>query len=108
MVRIEWPSGAVQELHSVAANQILTVTEPARLQTAGPSPDGAFQFQLTGGLGFHYTLEASSNRIAWTPWMTVTHTSRTLLVNDPSATNSVSRFYRAVMQGGPCVRVGRA
>ncbi|MBE7499972.1 MAG: CRTAC1 family protein [Verrucomicrobiales bacterium] len=28
VVRIEWPSGAVQELTDVAANQILTVTEP--------------------------------------------------------------------------------
>jgi hypothetical protein len=31
VVRIEWPSGIVQELSNVEANQILTVTEPARL-----------------------------------------------------------------------------
>lgn len=30
-VRIEWPSGIVQELSNVEANQILTVTEPPRL-----------------------------------------------------------------------------
>jgi hypothetical protein len=31
VVRIEWPSGIVQELSNVEANQILTVTEPPRL-----------------------------------------------------------------------------
>lgn len=31
IVRIEWPSGVVQELTDVAANQILTVMEPPRL-----------------------------------------------------------------------------
>jgi hypothetical protein len=28
-LRVEWPSGAVQELHDVAPRQILTITEPA-------------------------------------------------------------------------------
>ena len=32
LVRIEWPSGTMQELPSVAANQFLTVTEPHRLR----------------------------------------------------------------------------
>jgi hypothetical protein len=32
LVRIEWPSGAVQELTEVAVNQILTVTEPPLLR----------------------------------------------------------------------------
>jgi enediyne biosynthesis protein E4 len=32
LVRIEWPSGAVQELTEVAVNQILTVTEPPVLR----------------------------------------------------------------------------
>ena len=31
LVRIEWPSGAVQELHDVAPRQLLTLTEPPRL-----------------------------------------------------------------------------
>ena len=30
-VRIEWPSGTVQELHNVAADQILQITEPPEL-----------------------------------------------------------------------------
>ncbi len=50
-VRIEWPSGAVQELHNVAANQFLTITEPPRLEAAGLQPDGSFQLLLTGVTG---------------------------------------------------------
>jgi len=32
VVRIEWPSGTVQELTNVAANQILNIVEPPRLK----------------------------------------------------------------------------
>jgi len=32
MVRIEWPSGTVQELTNIAADQILAVVEPPRLK----------------------------------------------------------------------------
>ncbi len=96
-VRIEWPSGTVQELHDVAANQFLTVTEPPRLQAAGQSPNGTFQFQLIGGVGFRYSLETSTNLTAWTPWMTVTNDSRTILVTDPATTTTAPRFYRAVI-----------
>jgi hypothetical protein len=59
ILRIEWPSGTVQERRNVAVNQILTVTEPPRLQAVGRLPDGAFQFELTGGVGFRYALESS-------------------------------------------------
>jgi len=33
VVRIDWPSGMVQELANIAADQILTVIEPPRLQS---------------------------------------------------------------------------
>lgn len=34
-VRIEWPSGLVQEMHQVAAGRLLTITEPPRLPARG-------------------------------------------------------------------------
>jgi hypothetical protein len=98
LIRIEWPSGTVQELQNVVANQVLTVIEPPRLQAMGLQPDGSFQFQLIGGAGFRYALETSSNLAAWTPLMTVTNASRSVTVSDSSATNAANRFYRAVMQ----------
>jgi hypothetical protein len=35
-LRIEWPSGTIQELSNVAANQILTITEPPRKPSISP------------------------------------------------------------------------
>jgi hypothetical protein len=98
LVRIEWPSGTVQELRDVAVNQFLTVTEPPRLRARPKTADGSFPLELTGGVGFRYSLEVSSNLTSWTPWTTVTNTSRTMLVTDPSIANVARRFYRAVMQ----------
>src|SRR6266542_864178 len=94
-VRIEWPSGTVQELRDVWTNQFLTVTESPRLQAARLLPDGSFQFQLVGRLGFHYAIETSSNLTVWTLWQTVTATNRTTRIEDP-ATQPPQRFYRAL------------
>ena len=44
IVRIEWPSGTVQELTEVAANQILTVIEPPRLRV---EQGGTFSWPTT-------------------------------------------------------------
>jgi len=50
VVRIEWPSGTVQELTNVAANQILHVVEPPRIRWDSPNtlswPASADTFQL--------------------------------------------------------------
>jgi hypothetical protein len=96
LIRIEWPSGIVQELRNVAVNQILTVTEPPRLEAVGRQPDGSLQLRLTGGVGFEYTLETSSDLVTWTQWGTVENIDRTILVVDSSTTNVTTRFYRAV------------
>ena len=49
MVRIVSLSGIVQEFHDVAPKQLLTLTEPARLQSSGP---GAFRIQSWKGMAF--------------------------------------------------------
>jgi len=72
-LRIEWPSGAVQEFHDVAAKQFLTITEPPRLQALGRLADGSFQLSLTGGLGFAYDLQRSTDLAQWTLWTTLTN-----------------------------------
>jgi hypothetical protein len=92
-VRIEWPSGTVQELRHVAAKQFLTITEPPRL-AALPSPtNGPFQMYLTCWPGFDVTVEASSNLVDWTPWTRVTTSNRITPIEDPRAAER--RFYRA-------------
>jgi enediyne biosynthesis protein E4 len=96
ILRIEWPSGTVQELQNVAVNQLLTIVEPPRLQLMGFQPDGSLQLQLTGAAGFEYDVQTSSDLSSWTPWMSVDNTSRTMLLTDPSAANAPRRFYRAI------------
>jgi hypothetical protein len=94
-LRIEWPSGIVQEFHDVAAKQFLTITEPPRLQALGRLADGSFQLSLTGGLGFAYDLQRSTDLAQWTLWTTLTNTSRTTTITE-NETSLSQRFYRAV------------
>src|SRR6185503_13892814 len=93
-VRIEWPSGNVQEMHGVAPKQLLTVTEPPLLQAS--LTNGTFQLLLTSGIGSCSGIEASADLIAWTSLGIVTNTTRTVRVTDPDAINHRQLFYRAV------------
>jgi len=95
LVRIEWPSGIVQELRDVPANQTLTVTEPARLQMPQP---GQLHIQCWKGMVFG--IETSSNLLTWTPLATVTNLNLMGGVQwtDAEAPGPATRFYRAVKQ----------
>jgi enediyne biosynthesis protein E4 len=89
VVRIEWPSGIVQEIEDVAANQILKVTEPARLV---PQSKGGFQIQCWTGQSFE--VQASTDLVNWTPVATVTNETGTLVFEDMDADQHDCRYYR--------------
>lgn len=91
-VRVEWPSGAVQEFHQVPAKQLLTLVEPPRLQVAGQN------FQVKGGRYLQYPIESSSNLVDWTSLttLTVTNMAGTAQFADPDSPGFPHRFYRAV------------
>lgn len=95
-VRIEWPSGTVQEFHNVAPRQILTYTEPPLLLAS--ASNSLPQFSLKGGRFMQYDIQASGNLVVWAPvnTITITNLSGTAPINDPSALGSAKRFYRAV------------
>jgi hypothetical protein len=88
-LRIEWPSGIVQELHDVAPKQLLTVQEPARLQA---SEAGVLRIQSWKGMAFD--LQVSTDLAQWFPLTTVTNLTGTLEFTDPTAANQLQRFYR--------------
>ncbi|PYI84020.1 MAG: hypothetical protein DME26_13870 [Verrucomicrobia bacterium] len=94
-VRIEWPSGTVQELHNLPAKQFLTITEPPRLKLTSKEPGGVARFTLHGGVGFTYALEASDDLSAWLPLRTNITTGLTTEIEDANAANFPRRFYRA-------------
>jgi hypothetical protein len=56
VLRIEWPSGIVQELKTSPANQILTVTEPPRL-----IPQGVGAFQIQCWINQSFDVQASTD-----------------------------------------------
>ena len=95
-LRIEWPSGIVQEFPNVAAKQFLTITEPPRLLAS--MTNGVPQFSLKGGRGFQYQIEASTDLVAWSPLgtLTITNLSGIAQITDTNALGSNRRFYRAV------------
>lgn len=92
-LRVEWPSGIVQEFHDVPPRQLLTLTEPARLQASGP---GAFRIQSWTEMTFE--VQASTHLNQWSPLITVTNLTGTLEFMDPNAANQKTRFYRTVLK----------
>ncbi len=92
-LRIEWPSGIVQEFHNVPPKQFLTFTEPARLQTLRA---GTLRIQSWKGMAFE--VQASTDLDQWSPLTTATNLTGTLEFTDPDAANSLRRFYRTVLR----------
>jgi hypothetical protein len=97
-VRIEWPSGTVQELHNLNPNQSLTIREPPRLSSPHMA-SGTFQLTLAGARGVGYGIQVSSNLLNWAHWMTVTITNANgrAIITDDSAVGAPQRFYRATV-----------
>jgi hypothetical protein len=97
-LRIEWPSGTVQEFQNVAARQYLTVTEPSRL--VPPSAAHPQQFSLEGGRNMTYDIQTSTNLTNWSllNTITITNLNGKALVTDTNAPGSDHRFYRAVLR----------
>jgi hypothetical protein len=88
-LRIEWPSGIVQELKDVARDQILTVTEPARL-----IPQSAGGFRIQCWINQTFDVRASTDLVDWSTVTTVTNTTGTLVFEDTEAVQHESRYYR--------------
>jgi hypothetical protein len=95
-LRIQWPSGTVQEFQNVAAKQILTITEPPRLTAS--LTNGLPQFSLKGGRGFQYEIDSSPDLSVWSPidTLTLTNLSGVAQIVDTNPPASDHRFYRAI------------
>ncbi len=95
-VRIEWPSGTVQELHNVGSKQFLTITEPARL--IGSVEGGQYQLVLNGGIGFAYDVQTSTNLVDWTSRANLVTTNMTMPVMSLDASKVAQSYFRALRQ----------
>lgn len=95
-LRIEWPSGIVQELHDVAPRQALTVIEPPRLLFS--TTNGVPQFSIKGGRNLQYEIESSADLLNWTSTgvLTITNFDGTAQIMDTNGAAAYRRFYRAL------------
>ena len=92
-LRIEWPSGAVQEFPNIAANQILTVYEPPAM-VAAVRADGACELTIKAEPNRGWQIQASSDLLTWQTLTTVTNTSYQFQFADPAVAGLNCRFYR--------------
>ncbi|MHB1310014.1 MAG: CRTAC1 family protein [Limisphaerales bacterium] len=92
-LRIEWPSGTVQELANVAPNQILTVWEPPALK-AVVQPDGACALNIRAEPNWAWQIQASNDLLSWQTLDTVTPTTMPFTFTDTAAVGRNCRFYR--------------
>ena len=95
-MRIEWPSGTVQEFQNVAPKQILTITEPPRLNAA--MRNSVPQFSLHGGRGLQYNIQTSADLTSWSTIgsVVVTNMSGLVQIVDTNTSSTAHGFYRAV------------
>lgn len=72
VLRIEWPSGLVQQWTDVKPRQFLAVREPSKLSVVQPAGGAGLSVAISGWPGPAYSLERSLDFQTWTPvaWLT--------------------------------------
>jgi hypothetical protein len=96
-VRVEWPSGVVQELHDVAVKQYLTITEPPFLSSPRFT-GGALAFTVKGARGFNYHVQSSTDLLNWATSgsVIVTNINGMAIFTNGAGANTSAAFFRIV------------
>ncbi len=95
-LRVEWPSGRVQEFHNLPTKQTLVVVERTELAIARASAN-AFDLAITGPRQQRYRLEASADLTDWSPVasLTITNQDGTATYTHTPAGSGPAKFFRA-------------
>jgi hypothetical protein len=99
LVRIEWPSGQVQELHNLPSDQSLDVFEPPTLHALNLAADGFhLEIRTSGAPLTQYRVEWSPNLRDWNLLSTIAGKPAGTLVPVMDSTPALQqpRFYRLV------------
>ena len=96
-LRVEWPSGIVQEFHNVSAKQTLTIVERTDL-TITSSGSGKLEVKLHGPRQQNYRIESSTNLTTWSPVasLIITNADATVSFERVPAESESRRFFRAL------------
>jgi hypothetical protein len=98
IVRVEWPSGIVQQIKNVAAKQFFIAKEPPHLSGSYSLTLLAWIVTLDGVRGDTYTLQRSTNLLDWTTMQAIKNESRTGFLTNSPATQEPVEFFRALQQ----------
>lgn len=92
-LRVEWPSGTVEELVNLGVDQVVRLVEPSLRGAFGT--DGLFRITMTGNTNQAYDLEVSSDLQTWTALTNCAGPgpNGVLEVCDPT-TSGTQRYYR--------------
>jgi enediyne biosynthesis protein E4 len=92
-VRVEWPSGTVEEFSNLARDQFHTIVEPSL--RGAMKPNGEIELSVLASTNRTCTIESSGDLATWTVLTTVTCSGETpVTVTDPDAPGQAQRFYR--------------
>jgi hypothetical protein len=94
-LRVEWPSGIVEEFANVASDQLLTIVEPSLKGSL--AQDGKMHVAMTMSTNRVYQLQASTNFVDWTVLTNCTGSGSCTPIEyvDPEAPAAgAARFYR--------------
>lgn len=91
VLRVEWPSGVVQEYREVGVNQSLVIREPPRLVPTGPC-----EFEVRCWLGMQFAVQTSVDLKTWSSVGSVTNVNGTATFSDTEGVHGTCRFYRVV------------
>ena len=97
-LRIEWPSGIVQELHNVPVKQTLVIVEKTTMQIAQIG-DTDYEVKITGPRQQRYSLETSPDLLNWSSLtsFTITNADGTAIFHDTLGAKAAC-FFRATPQ----------
>lgn len=91
VLRVEWPSGVVQEYREVGVNQSLVIREPPRLVPTGPC-----EFEVRCWFGMQFAVQTSVDLKTWSSVGSVTNVNGTATFSDTEGVHGTCRFYRVV------------
>jgi hypothetical protein len=96
LLRLEWPSGVIQEISNVPANQTLEVVEPIQLAAVQKprTEAGTIEVRLTGATARPLGVVASSDLVHWSALELDAQQGNDLSFRDPESPAGPHRFYR--------------
>jgi len=92
-VRVEWPSGIIEEFSNLARDRFYTIVEPSLWGAL--KPNGTFELSVTGSTNRVCQIQTSTNLVHWTALTNFTGQGETpVKITDPEAPAHTQRFYR--------------